>query len=203
VTIIVQPDGWLWKAAPVDADPVDVTLAPASPDGLVAALHRDHYRSLVGLAQLVVDGRGEAEEVVQEAFVRLYASWRQVRDPERALAYLRSTVLNLARSRIRRRIVARRYVATHGSDAAPAAPADEAAEEAGRLRADTRAVVLAAVRALPRRQRECVLLRYYEGLNEHDVAAALGISTGSVKTHTHRAMAALASRLADQRDGLR
>ena len=173
---------------------MEFALAPASPEALVAELHRTHYGALVGLARLLVDTQPEAEEVVQEAFVRLYASWRRLREPSGALAYLRATVLNLAHSRIRRRVVARRYLARqHAVETAPAA------DESAWVGAETRAQVLDAVRTLPRRQQECIMLRYYEGLSEHDVAAALGISAGSVKTHTHRAMAALAGRL----DGLR
>ena len=79
-----------WKAGPVEPDPVEIALAPTSPDALVVDLYRDHYRPLVGLASLIVDRRVEAEEIVQEAFVRLYASWGTLRDPERALGYLRA-----------------------------------------------------------------------------------------------------------------
>ena len=198
MTIIVQPDGWFWEAGRVESDHVDVTLAPASPDVLVADMHRAHYAALVGLAKLVVDSRGEAEEVVQEAFVRLVASWTRLRDPDRALAYLRSTVMNLGRSRIRRRVVARRYLSAQRVDEASSPGVDDAVGAGIGVDPTLRAAVLAAVRALPRRQRECVLLRYYEGLGEHDIAAALGISAGSVKTHTHRAMASLAGRLSGQ-----
>ena len=186
-----------WKAGPVEPDPVEIALAPTSPDAQVAELYRAHYRPLVGLASLVVDRRVEAEEIVQEAFVRLYASWGTLRDPERALGYLRATVLNLARSGIRRRIVARRYIAAHSDEAQVASPA---ADEVADLGGGRRRQVTVAVRALPRRQRECVLLRYYGGCSEHEVAAALGISAGSVKTHTSRAMATLATKLADDRD---
>lgn len=159
-------------------------------DDVVAGLHRAHYGRLVGLARLLVDTPAEAEEVVQEAFVRLVASWRRLDDPDRALAYLRSTVLNLARSRLRRRAVARRWLAAQR-------PGDAAADD-GRSDGE-RAAVLAALDTLPRRQRECIALRYYDDLSEREIAAALGITEGSVKTHTHRAMAALAGRL----EGLR
>lgn len=194
VTAIVPGGAWLWEAEAVDLDPVELARVPAAPDALLSGLHREHYRALVGLARLVVDTPAEAEEVVQEAFVRLYASWRGLRDPDRALAYLRSSVLNLGRSRIRRRVVARRYLSTQRSvDTAPAA--DEQADTGS----GECAAVLAAVRSLPRRQQECVLLRCFGRLSEHEIAAALGISEGSVKTHTHRAMTALAGKL----EGLR
>ena len=190
VTSFAPVGARLWEAEAVDLDPVELALVPASPDALLAELHREHYRTLVALARLVVDTPAEAEEVVQEAFVRLCASWRGLREPDRALAYLRSSVLNLGRSRIRRRVVARRYLSAQRSvDTVPGA--DEQADTG----VVERAAVLAAVRSLPRRQQECVLLRYYERLSEHEIAAALGISEGSVKTHTHRAMAALAGKL--------
>jgi RNA polymerase sigma-70 factor (sigma-E family) len=208
--MVARADRRLWEADTVEADPderalVDVTLAPAaaSVDALLTELHRRHYRALVGLARLVVDRPVEAEEIVQEAFVRLYASWNGLRDADRALAYLRATVLNLGRSGIRRRIVARRYLSTQQVAEASSPGADEALAAGTGVDPALRAMVLGAVRSLPRRQRECVLLRYYEGLGEHDVAVTLGISAGSVKTHTHRAMAALAAKLAGRTKDLR
>jgi RNA polymerase sigma-70 factor (sigma-E family) len=208
VTIVAPADGWFWEAGAVEADPaeraqIEVALTPTTADALLTELHRTYYRSLVGLARLVVDRQAEAEEIVQEAFVRLYASWGALRDDERALAYLRTAVLNLARSGIRRRVVARRYLATDHSENVASPPADEAIGHGSGVDPAVRATVLAAVRGLPRRQRECVLLRYYEGLDEREVAATLGISTGSVKTHTHRAMAALAARLGSRMEELR
>src|ERR1041384_8207107 len=92
--------------------------APAAADGRerrVAELPRDHYAELVRLACLLVDDRGSGEEIVQEAFVRVYQAWARIEQP---LVYLRSTVLNLARSRMRRRQVARRRV----EPVAPAGP---------------------------------------------------------------------------------
>jgi RNA polymerase sigma factor (sigma-70 family) len=96
-------------------------------------------------------------------------------------------VMNLARSRMRRRIVARRHHSRPAGDAPPA-------EEAVLLREDQREV-LAALRGLPGRQRECLALRYFHDLSEAEIATALGISTGSVKTHTSRGIAALTKRL--------
>jgi RNA polymerase sigma-70 factor (sigma-E family) len=156
----------------------------------VAALFQEQYRPLLRVAALLVDERDVAEELVQEAFARLQRAW-PLRDADAAPAYLRSTVLNLARSRLRRRLVASR----RGPHAIGDAPG---ADEQALLRDDQRAV-LAAVRELPRRQRECVVLRYYADLSEAEIASALGISTGSVKSHTSRAMAALGGRLEDHR----
>jgi DNA-directed RNA polymerase specialized sigma24 family protein len=76
-------------------------------DSTLAALHAAHYSSLVRLACLLLDERTNGEEVVQDAFVRVHGAWARVDDP---LTYLRATVMNLARSQLRRRLVARRRV---------------------------------------------------------------------------------------------
>ncbi len=159
-------------------------LAAADRDATLSALHRDHYRSLVRLACVLLDELGAGEEVVQEAFVRVHRSWAQVDQP---LTYLRATVMNLARSRMRRRLVARRRVE-------PVVRPAMSAEEHVVLLSDQQEV-LDAVRALPRRQRECLVLRYYLELSEAEIASTLGISNGSVKSHSHRGLKALAARL--------
>jgi RNA polymerase sigma-70 factor (sigma-E family) len=159
----------------------------ADRDATLAQLHREHYAALVRLACLLVDERGAGEEVVQDAFVRVHGAWARVADP---LTYLRATVMNLARSRLRRRLVARRRVE-------PAARPATSPEEHAVLLADQQ-VVVDAVRALPRRQRECIVLRYYAELSEAEIAATLGISAGSVKSHSHRGLAALAARLEER-----
>src|SRR4249919_1258689 len=144
-------------------------------DATLSALHREHYRSLVRLACVLLDELGAGEEVVQEAFVRVHRSWAQVDQP---LIYLRATVMNLSRSRMRRRLVARRRVE-------PVVRPAMSAEEHVVLLSDQQEV-LDAVRTLPRRQRECLVLRYYLELSEAEIAATLGISNGSVKSHSHR-----------------
>ena len=148
--------------------------------GDLAALHRQHYRSLVRLAALLGD-RGAAEEVVQDAFVRVYLAGDRVREP---LAYLRRAVVNGARSSLRRRRVREQAPLTVVRDVLP-----------GEDHSD----VVAALRRLPVRQRECLVLRYYLDLSEAEIAAALGISAGSVKTHSHRGLAALEKTLEDER----
>lgn len=156
-------------------------------DELLSVLFREHYPSLVRLACLLLDERGAGEEVVQDAFVKLHGSAHRIDDPAAAPAYLRSIVMNLARSRMRRRLVARRHRPAPGGDA-PAAEVD------AMLREDQRQV-LDALRSLPARQRACLALRYYGDLTEAEIAETLGISRGSVKTHVSRGMAALASKL--------
>ena len=159
-------------------------LAGVERDATLSALHREHYRSLVRLACVLLDELGAGEEVVQEAFVRVHRSWAQVDQP---LTYLRATVLNLSRSRMRRRLVAHRRIE-------PVVRPAMSAEEHVVLLSDQQEV-LDAVRTLPRRQRECLVLRYYLELSEAEIAATLGISNGSVKSHSHRGLKALAARL--------
>jgi RNA polymerase sigma-70 factor (sigma-E family) len=149
----------------------------------VEALWRQHYPSLVRLARLLVDDRESAEEVVQDAFVRVFGRIHRV-PVDKAPAYLRSAVLNGARSNLRRRRVQRSHEPT--ADHRPVSGDD------ADLRGHERHEVLSALRALPRRQRDVLLLRYYLDLTERDTAEALGISVGSVKTHAHRGLAALA-----------
>ena len=158
-------------------------------DDLVAALHRDQYRALVRLAGLLLHDPGASEEVVQDAFVQLHLRWRRLRDPDKAAAWLRSAVLNGARSRLRHLEVRRRH--------APHARGDEGHESAedAALARGTHDRLVAALRTLPVRQREAVVLRYYLDLSEAEMAAAMGVSAGSVKTHLHRGLAALHTRI--------
>ncbi len=153
----------------------------------LAELFRREHRSLVRLAALLVDDVGAAEEIVQDAFVALDRSWGEVRERGRVDAYMRSIVLNGARARMRRRVVERKH---QPAPARSAPGADEAV-----LRSAEAAEVLAAVRTLPHRQREVIVLRYWSDLPLTGIADELDISVGSVKTHLHRATAAVAARL--------
>jgi RNA polymerase sigma-70 factor (sigma-E family) len=147
----------------------------------LAQLYREHARSLVRLAALLVDDIGTAEEIVQDAFVLVHRRWAQVEKPEQ---YLRKSVVNLSRSRLRRRLVALRHPPAHVPDAPPV---DELARGPG--------AVIDALHALPRRQREVLVLRYWSQLSEAEIAATLRISVGSVKTHAHRGLTTLQQRL--------
>lgn len=167
------------------ADPV----APVGTD--LAALHREHYRSLVRLASLLVDDVETCEELVQDAFVAVLSRKGPVRDAARAPAYLRSAVLNGARSHLRRRVVRERPRAVGTSSA-------ERSPEAAALVADEHAAVLTALRALPDRQRDVLALRYYLDLTEAEIAETLGIAPGTVKTHAQRGLSALAAALEDR-----
>ncbi len=153
--------------------------------------YREHYRSLVRLASLLIDDIGTCEELVQEAFVQVWQRGGSLRDPDRLPAYLRSAVLNGARSALRRKGVAGRHLQV-APDPAPAA-------ETSALAGESEKHVLQALRTLPDRQREVLALRYYLDLSEAEIARTLGISKGSVKTHAHRGLATLAPRLENLR----
>lgn len=166
-----------------------------SADQAIEQLYAAHWRQLVRLSVLLVRDAGTAEEIVQDAFVAVHARWGRLRDPDRALAYLRQAVVNRSRSALRHRAVVARHAA--GQTAPEAAPgADEAA-----LATDRRGAVLDALRALPRRQREVLALRYYLDLSEAEIADTLGISRGSVKAHASRGAATLRALLSDGADG--
>jgi RNA polymerase sigma-70 factor (ECF subfamily) len=149
-------------------------------------LFRDHATALLRLAVVLTGDRGLAEELVQEAFVR-YSRARSAPARGAERAYLRRIVVNLSHAHHRHQQVVR---------SRPPERAGEAdAADAEVLRRDGARVVADAVRALPARQRDCIVLRYYAGLGDREVAQTLGISEGSVKSHLYRARAALAARL--------
>lgn len=160
---------------------------PLDRDQLLSELYQEHYRSLVRLAALLLGQREAAEDVVQEAFLELYRNTDRITKRSSADAYLRSIVLNLARSRMRRRLVARKHP--------PAPQPDVAGADAGIAVSEDSAELLAAMRALPRRQRECLALRFYEELTEDETGDTLEISRSSVKTHVRRGLATLTEKL--------
>jgi RNA polymerase sigma-70 factor (sigma-E family) len=154
-------------------------------DAAITLLYGSHYRSLVRLATLLLHDIATAEEVVQDSFVALHAGLHRLRDSEKALSYLRAAVVNRARSVLRHRVVV---------DRNPPKPIpDMPSAELGALVLLERSSVVAALRSLPDRQREVVVLRFYGDLSEAQIAAAMGITRGAVKSHTARAMAALRS----------
>jgi RNA polymerase sigma-70 factor (sigma-E family) len=177
-------DGWAVAAD----DPFDDDAADWDADVAVERLFTAHYRSLVRLASLLLADPGVAEEITQDAYVQLHVRWRRLRDTDKALAYLRTTVVNRARSALRHRGV----VARHLQAALPLATVPSA--ESHTLDRVQSEVMIAALRTLPARQREALVLRYYGDLSEAEVADAMGCSRGSVKSHTARGIAALRAR---------
>lgn len=145
--------------------------------------YRAHYRSLLGLAALLLDDMASCEDVVQEAFIRVHSARSRVREPEKTLAYLRQTVVNLSRSALRRRILGLKLLSKPMPDMASA--------EEGAYEQLERDALIKAMRGLQRRQREVLVLRYFADMTEAQVAKTLGISLGSVKAYGSRGIAAL------------
>ena len=175
----VRPVAFVTPAVPAPGALRLEKLEEVTLEGLYAA----HRLSLVRLAVLLVDEVETAEDVVQDAFAGLHRRWGQLQDPHDALGYLRTAVVNNARSVLRRRRTARAYVAPHVADAPSA--------ESHAVLADEHREVLAAVQRLPRRQREVLVLRYWSELSEAEIAEALGLSRGAVKSTASRALDAL------------
>jgi RNA polymerase sigma-70 factor (sigma-E family) len=150
-------------------------------------LYSTHYRSLVRLAALLVRDIATAEEVVQDSFVAMHGGWRRLRDSEKALSYLRQSVVNRSRSVLRHRVVVDRN--------APKPPPDMPSAEHGAIALLERSAVIAALRTLPARQREALVLRFYGDMSEAQIADTMQISKGAVKSHTARGMATLRSML--------
>jgi RNA polymerase sigma-70 factor (sigma-E family) len=174
-----------------DADQAVAPLSSIGPeldaDQAVAQLYALHYRALVRLAALLVRDAATAEDVVQDAFVAMRAGWQRLGNTEKALAYLRQAVVNRSRSVLRHRIVA-------GDNPQQALP-DTPGAEHGALGLLEQAAARAALRGLPERQREAIVLRYYAGLSEDEIAAVMRISRGAVKSHTARGLSALRAAL--------
>lgn len=153
-------------------------------------LYDEHYRSLVKLASFYLDDVESCEEAVQDAFVNLLARQRTVESGKEA-SYLRSAVLNGARSGLRKRRVRReKQPDPRGPTASPEGPA---------LQAVVRDEVLDAIRSLPKKQADIVVLRYYLDLSEAQIAETLGMAKGTVKSHSHRALKKLSTLLEDLR----
>lgn len=163
--------------------------APPASAAPLAELFNQRYHPMVRLAAWLLGDQAAAEDVVQEAFVRLQTSSTDLDSIESGAAYLRTAVVNLTRSVGRRRAVANRFRPERMTTAP--GPEDYLADED----------LAAAVASLPRRQRECVVLRYSEDLTVDQIATALGIGPGSVKTHLHRGLASLSNRLGPQPAG--
>ncbi|WP_406862253.1 SigE family RNA polymerase sigma factor [Streptomyces sp. HUAS MG47] len=170
------------KAGTADGSVGDAGAAGTTVDHLTET-YRAHYRSLLGLAALLLDDTAACEDVVQEAFIRVHSARSRVRDPEKTLAYLRQTVVNLSRSALRRRILGLKLLSKPMPDMASA--------EEGAYDQLERDALIKAMRGLQRRQREVLVLRYFADMTEAQVAETLGISLGSVKAYGSRGIAAL------------
>jgi RNA polymerase sigma-70 factor (sigma-E family) len=153
---------------------------------LITALYQAHGVGLIRLAVVMLGDRPAAEDVVQEAFCGLYRRWAHLADPGNALVYVRSSVLNGCRSVLRDR--SRRH-SRPGSQAD--GPDTVESAESTALIGEEHRTVLAALRRLPDRQREALVLRFYLELSEAEIAQSMGVSQGTVKSTVSRALAAL------------
>lgn len=168
---------------------IDAPKSQVAPKTL-ADLYAEHRMRLVRMAILLVDEPTTAEDVVQEAFAGLHRHWSGLRDEYAALGYLRTAVVNGSRSVLRRRRTARAYVPPHAVNA-------RSAESMAILSTEHQAVV-EALRSLPPRQREVLVLRYYGGMSEAEIAESAGISRGAVKSTASRALATVAKTISDR-----
>jgi RNA polymerase sigma-70 factor (sigma-E family) len=168
------------------------TRAPEAPhaaaDRQITALYQAHALSLARLALLMLGDRDAAQDVVQDAFLGLYRRWDKLASADASPAYLRASVLNGCRTLLKRRSL-------------PTLDADEASldsAEAALLHTEQQRAMFAAIRRLPARQRETLVLRYYLDMSEDQAARAMGVSRGTVKAATSRAIAAIGRMLKEE-----
>ena len=171
----------------IASDAIEAGWSRADVDSLVVHLFEAEAPNLVRLARFFVDDRDAAEDLVQEAFIRLARSIHRVKDPDAAPAYLRSIVLNLARDHNRRGLVSLRH--------RPASDPQPPGMDEGLELAEDQRRVISALRELAPGQRNCLVLRYYLELSNPEIARTLGVSINTVKTQIQRGMASLQSRL--------
>jgi RNA polymerase sigma-70 factor (sigma-E family) len=172
-------------AAPAATRPAEIAGEDA-----VWRLYERCFADMVRFAAFLTGDVHAAQDIAQEAFVRLLDAWDRIADPERADAYLKATIVNLVRGEHRRRETAARRGPTHLSLVASAE--DDAIGRVGRQH------VLDAVAALPIRQRACVVMRHWMRMSETEIAGTLGVSVGSVRTHVKRGTATLQRTLGGQ-----
>jgi RNA polymerase sigma-70 factor (sigma-E family) len=169
-------------------EPTTRRLATVSNKPSLDEIYTAERLHMVRLALLLVDDLPTAEDVVQDAFSALVRAWPQLLDDGAVRAYLRTCVLNAARSVLRRRRTARAYVP-------PLQPTQPGADDAAVLAEEHREVIM-ALADLPDRQREVLVLRYWSDLSEADISQSLAVSKGTVKSSASRGLAALRTKLA-------
>ena len=184
------------NAPEVSALPPEPSRVTGLPDAAkaVTELYEAHALGLIRLAVVMLGDRPAAEDVVQEAFCGLYRRWHSLSDTANALAYVRSSVINGCRTALRRRV--RQLTLAGFAEADQQGESDSAESEA--LVGEEHRQVLLAMRRLPARQREALVLRYYMDLDEGEIASSMRVSRGTVKSTTSRALAALGRILEDQ-----
>jgi RNA polymerase sigma factor (sigma-70 family) len=198
-TIAAGAEATFWRVRSFWYVDIADTRVPPDAAASVTALYAEHALGLVRLAVVVTGDRGAAEDIVQDAFLGLYRRWDRLPDMTAPLAYLRVSVMNGCRTLLRRRSrLGLRFGGGFGGDldetdqdgrGGPARLAESA--EASVLLGEEQRMVAAALWKLPRRQREAVVLRYYLDLSIEEAAQVMGVSAGTVKSATHRGLAAV------------
>jgi RNA polymerase sigma-70 factor (sigma-E family) len=155
----------------------------------VTSLYEAHALSLIRLAYVMLGDRPAAEDVVQEAFLGLYQRWNKLRDTASAPGYLRASVLNGCR------MILRSGARRDDRSARMASELPWESAEATALVSEEYRHLLRAIQALPPRQREALVLRYYLDFSEEETARSMGVRRGTVKSATSRALAALGRRM--------
>jgi RNA polymerase sigma-70 factor (sigma-E family) len=171
---------------PGEAGPSGVLDRPPDSRDAVTTLYAGHAVGLIRLAVVMLGERAVAEDVVQEAFCGLYQNWDRLTDSSKALPYARAAVLNGCRSALRRQARWRGHLT-----AGPQSWETTESAESSVLASEEHRAVLAALRRLPHRQREALILRFYLELGEAEIAESMGVTPGTVKSTTSRALAAL------------
>jgi RNA polymerase sigma-70 factor (sigma-E family) len=159
----------------------------ASADEAIDALFRDYGLRIARLAYMLTGDTAVAEEIAQEGFLRLWRSWDRLEDADAGYAYLRAAVVNLSRSYLRRRLLEIRHRLAR-------------LDEAVVVDVDARLDAVAALTRLPRRQRACIALRFFEDMSEAQAAHALGVSVGTVKSQTSKGLRRLEQLLEEADD---
>jgi RNA polymerase sigma-70 factor (sigma-E family) len=164
----------------------------ATVEGAVTRLYEAHALGMIRLAHIMLGDRQSAEDAVQEAFCGLYRRWSHLADQASAVHYVRSAVLNHCRSVLRRRAT------SQAPQALTSHPEMARSAESAVLTREERDEIMRAVRRLPPRQREALVLRFYLDLSAEETATTMGISPSSVRSATHRALESLSGMLQEQ-----
>lgn len=170
-----------------DADTLECIVESEEPS--FEAFFRAQYRGVLALALCLCGSRPLAEDLAQEAFVSAFRHWRRVSRYDDPTGWVRHVVANRATSSWRVRARELRAVARVARRRDPVA--HDAVAEPG---------FWDAVRELPRRQAQCIALRYVDDMSNAEIAALLGIARATVRVHLHDARAALAARFGDELD---
>jgi RNA polymerase sigma-70 factor (sigma-E family) len=158
----------------------------------VAALYQANALAMIRMAHVVLGDRGAAEDVVQDAFCGLYRRWGHLSDQDKAMSYVRSSVLNGCRSALRRTRPELSPEPSSRTGRSTQSPGDTAV-----INEDERVTMMAALRKLPHRQREVLVLRFYLDMTDQEIAAEMGIGTSTVRSAAHRALATLGRMLGE------